>query len=192
MKKTLFIIFATISFHFTYSQDLIIKKTGDELQAKVIELTSTEVKYKRFDNLDGPIVSILKSDVFIIKYENGSKEVFKEETNANTLTVSTSVDFYNNGKIDAQKYYRGYKGAGTLTFITGFISPLIGLIPAIACSSTPPKDENLDYPKIELMKNLDYNTGYNQKAKRIKQSKVWTNWGITFGINLVAVILLSQ
>jgi hypothetical protein len=42
------------------------------------------------------------------------------------------------------------------------------------------------------MKNVDYNTGYNQKAKRIKQGKVWTNWGITFGINLVAVILLMQ
>src|SRR5690554_4319044 len=35
--------------------DNIILRNGDEVKAKVIEVTETEVKYKRCDNLNGPI-----------------------------------------------------------------------------------------------------------------------------------------
>jgi hypothetical protein len=42
------------------------------------------------------------------------------------------------------------------------------------------------------MKNSDYNNGYAQKSKKIKQGKVWTNWGIAFGANLVLVLLMSN
>lgn len=196
MKKILIILFATISFNSSFSQDLIIKKTGDEIKSKVLEVNSTEVKYKKFDNLNGPTFSLEKSDVFIIKYENGTKDVFNEEQPINNIklntTNSSTDDLFIKGKVDAQRNYDGYKGAGTGTLLTSLIiSPLVGLIPAIACSSTSPKDENLNYPNSELMKNSNYYNGYTQKAKKIKQGKVWTNWGIAFGINLVAVLILT-
>ena len=196
MKKHVIFIFAIFAINLAFSQDVIIKKSGEEIKSKIIELTNNDVKYKKFDNQNGPIFTILKSEVFIIKYENGTKDVFNEEkpileSNTSNKTSGTE-DFFMKGKMDAQKNYDGYKGAGTGTFITGFISPIIGLIPAIACSSTPPKDVNLNYPSSELMKNTDYYNGYTQKAKKIKQNKVWTNWGIAFGINVVAVLLLSS
>ena len=40
------------------------------------------------------------------------------------------------------------------------------------------------------MKNSEYANGYRQKAKKIKQKKVWTNLGVAFGINLVLVLAL--
>ena len=40
------------------------------------------------------------------------------------------------------------------------------------------------------MKNPHYYDGYAKKAKKIKQGKVWTNWGIAFGVNLIAALLL--
>lgn len=58
--------------------DLIIFKNGDELKSKVIEINEREIKYKRCDNLDGPLITVNKSDVFMIKYSNGTKEVFKD------------------------------------------------------------------------------------------------------------------
>jgi len=61
------------------SQDLMVKKNGDEILSKVLEITSSEVKYKKFDNQDGPIYSILKSDLLFIKYQNGTKELFNTE-----------------------------------------------------------------------------------------------------------------
>ncbi len=58
--------------------DMITMKNGDELKVKVIEINDKEIKYKRCDNLDGPLITVNKSDVFMIKYANGTKEVFKD------------------------------------------------------------------------------------------------------------------
>jgi hypothetical protein len=41
-----------------------------------------------------------------------------------------------------------------------------------------PQNKNLHYPNPELMKNSEYFFGYTQKARKIKQGKVWLNWGI--------------
>jgi hypothetical protein len=95
------------------------------------------------------------------------------------------------GSTDARSNYDGYKGAGTGTLVTSLVFPLAGLAPAIACSSTPPKDFNLGYPNQELMKNNDYALGYKAEAKKIKQSKVWSNWGIGFGVNLLLFVVIT-
>jgi opacity protein-like surface antigen len=69
----------------TFSQDVITKKNGDEIRAKVVEIGSTDVKYKRFGNETGPTYTLSKSEIFMIKYENGDKDMFNEtvkKTNA--------------------------------------------------------------------------------------------------------------
>lgn len=77
MKSYLILLFFII-FTSAFCQDLIIKKNGDIISSKVIEVLLAEIKYKKADNPQGPIYSILKSDVFLIKYQNGSKDVFEE------------------------------------------------------------------------------------------------------------------
>lgn len=99
-------------------------------------------------------------------------------------------DLYVQGRLDASRYYTGYKGAGTGTLITSLLSPLVGLIPAIATSSSSPNEENLGYPDVELIKQREYYDSYTHQAKKIKQKKVWTNWAIGFGVNLVGVLIL--
>ena len=60
--------------------DNIIFKNGEELDAKVVEITTEVVKYKRCDNLEGPLISVSKNEIFMIRYKNGTKELFKENT----------------------------------------------------------------------------------------------------------------
>lgn len=60
--------------------DLIILNNGDDISVKVVEITQSEIKYKKCDNLNGPIYSITKSEVFTIRYSNGSKEIIKQST----------------------------------------------------------------------------------------------------------------
>jgi hypothetical protein len=59
--------------------DKILLRSGDEISGKVLEIGTSEVKYKRCDNLEGPTISVYKKDVFMITYSNGIKDVFKEE-----------------------------------------------------------------------------------------------------------------
>jgi len=62
----------------TLAQDEIVLRNGDIIKVKVSEVGTTEIKYKKWENLDGPVYSSAKDDIFMIKYENGSKDVFSE------------------------------------------------------------------------------------------------------------------
>jgi len=60
---------------FLFSQDLMVLKNSDEIKAKVVELTDLTIKYKKWENVNGPTYNISRSEVLFIRYENGTKEV---------------------------------------------------------------------------------------------------------------------
>lgn len=60
----------------TFSQDKIYRTDGTLIEAKVQEIGISEIKYKKFNNQNGPAYIIKKNDVRQIVYENGEKEVF--------------------------------------------------------------------------------------------------------------------
>jgi hypothetical protein len=70
------------------AQDVIRLKNGDEINAKVTEIGISEIKYKRFDYLEGPTVVIEKSEVFVIDFQNGTREVFAT-SNTNVPEITT-------------------------------------------------------------------------------------------------------
>jgi hypothetical protein len=74
---------------FITGQDVIVKKNGDEIKAKVEQVLTTEIKYRKFENLTGPLYSIGKPEILMIKYENGSKDTF-EDVNPVSLPVESS------------------------------------------------------------------------------------------------------
>jgi hypothetical protein len=74
MKKIqcyIILFFLTLSFT-SFAQDTIRTKK-DTIAGKVVEIGLEEIKYKDFQNLDGPIIVIEKSKVIEITYENGTK-----------------------------------------------------------------------------------------------------------------------
>ena len=58
------------------AQDVIVKNDGTTITSKVLEITGTEIKYKKYSNLKGPTYTINKTDVNYINYENGERENF--------------------------------------------------------------------------------------------------------------------
>ena len=58
------------------SCDNIILKNGEEISAKIIEITPDLIKYKKCRNLDGPLISIYKNEVLMLRYNDGSKDIF--------------------------------------------------------------------------------------------------------------------
>ncbi|MFN3446946.1 MAG: hypothetical protein ACK44D_14505 [Bacteroidia bacterium] len=84
------------------SQDLIIKKNGEDIQAKVIEINNNEIKFKKYDNQNGPLYTVPKNEVLLIRYENGAKDVFKTEQ----MNISAGTN--NIGKL----YFSFFGGKG--------------------------------------------------------------------------------
>ncbi len=66
------------------AQDIITKKDGSEIRAKVQEVKLNEIRYKIFGNDNSPIYTLSKSDIFMIKYENGDKDLFDNKATDNT------------------------------------------------------------------------------------------------------------
>ena len=76
MKHLLYILLFIASPSFC--QDVITKLTGEDIEAKVLEIGLDVIKYKKSSNLEGPSYSIAKQDVFRIKYKNGEIEIFTQ------------------------------------------------------------------------------------------------------------------
>lgn len=51
------------------AQDRIIRKDGEEIKAKILSTDNTYIRYKRYDNLNGPEYFIYRSDVEKFEYE---------------------------------------------------------------------------------------------------------------------------
>ena len=210
MRKVLLsFIFAFLSIAALQAQDIITKRSGEKLEAKVLEVSTSEIKYKRFNNLEGPTYVVAKGEVMLIQYADKTTESFELPANDNLVASNATgvtpsanqpasvaseapLQLYQKGQNDAQMYYDGYKPAGTGVLIASLVSPLIGLIPAIATSSSTPKMENLDAPNNQLLQQPDYANGYRKSARKIKSGKVWKNWAIGFGTNLVLVLLATS
>ncbi len=75
MKKNL-LVFMTLWAINAGAQDVIVKKDGSTIVSKVLEISGTEIKYKKFTNLEGPTYTLSQADIQLINYENGEKEVF--------------------------------------------------------------------------------------------------------------------
>ena len=79
MKAFRLIAFAAMCMVGSYAsaQDLIVKKDGSVIQAKVTKIGTSEVEYKKWSNQDGPQYSIAVADILAINYQNGEKETFE-------------------------------------------------------------------------------------------------------------------
>jgi hypothetical protein len=77
MKKLLLIILCLPIIGL--GQDNIILKDGEEISSKILRINEENIEYKKSSNLQGPTYTLDKTDVFMIKYENGEKEVFSEK-----------------------------------------------------------------------------------------------------------------
>lgn len=96
MKKN-FILLGVLSLLFSFSalaQDIITTKDGKDIQAKILEITNTEIKYLDFENQDGPSYVLNKADVVLIRYQNGKNEVFSNDSKPQNGTYKPNTSIY--------------------------------------------------------------------------------------------------
>lgn len=75
MNRFFVLLFSFICIN-AYAQDVITTMQGEEIKAKVVKVGITEIEYKRWSNLEGPSYVLPKNQTFMIKYQNGEKDVF--------------------------------------------------------------------------------------------------------------------
>jgi len=107
MKKLIILLFALSGCLSAYSQDEITLRTGETVKAKIVEVGLQDITYKKAENLTGPSYTIKKDKVFMVKYENGTKDVFEAAQQSDTAALAAVksdgppaiIYFYRPGKI---------------------------------------------------------------------------------------------
>lgn len=92
------------------AQDTIFKRSNESVVAKIIEINSTEIKYKRADYIDGPTFVLKNWEIKYIKYANGVIESFENYSaiapTENQLIPKNNLFIQPSGKY---YYYQGIK-----------------------------------------------------------------------------------
>jgi hypothetical protein len=94
--KYFIITLSIIVFHFqkTFAQDTIIKVTGEWVISKITEISDEEVKFKKFNNQDGPVYIEKKYAIKMIKYSNGIVELIgpREKVLVENQPIDITID----------------------------------------------------------------------------------------------------
>lgn len=100
MKKILFMAALAVSALSASAQDILIRKGGDVENVKVLEVTPTEVKFKKAGNPNGPTFTERRSNLISVKYENGEVQKFNDGpvisggNSGSSFTASGDMGYY--------------------------------------------------------------------------------------------------
>jgi len=126
-----------------YSQEKIYLNDGTTIEARVTEIGENAIKYKLWDQPDGPIRNISSNDVSEIHYQDGKIEHFSSEDSFKEQVVKESFD--NEPIIEKYsdiKYYEHQLGEKKLTYSREGKIELLGSLKLI-------KNQNLYFLKYD-------------------------------------------
>ncbi len=96
MKKNLILFIFFCQLVAVFAQDKLISIKNDTILVKVQEITPKEIKYKLADNLNGPLITVNRSEYLLIEFENGTSMVVQDAKAAKKRIVyknSINYDF---------------------------------------------------------------------------------------------------
>jgi len=174
-------IFITISFIFiscfTFSQDYIILKSGEELKTKIISTKVDYISYRLYDDLSGKIRTIEIDEILLVRFKDGTKVIFDNtERLDSTYLLASEFELKRKAIADAKANYKATEPV-IIAICTSLSFPCIGILPSILIANEPPKQENLNIP-AEYKSNLYYVGYYTDEAFKIKKRKV--TWATLF------------
>jgi len=171
----------------TNAHDVITMLNGYEIQAKITEVSTSDIKYKRFDNLEGPTFVILRKDVFAINYTNGTRDVINpinatnkgrtvgEPQSQSKLGLQGGVNFPEGGYLNLFNNYTN--GEHYVKSKTGF---QIGLI-----TDMPFKNQQFGFqPVLSFFQlGLEFgNKGHNPWKSEVKMNFIQVRGNLRYKI----------
>ncbi|KXX67124.1 hypothetical protein [Flammeovirga sp. SJP92] len=78
MRNLILTIVFLLVQHISFGQDIIKFTNSEQQSCKVIEITESHIKYKKSENLEGPVYTVSISEVENITYKNGMIENYSK------------------------------------------------------------------------------------------------------------------
>ena len=91
MKRIIIFLNLIICVTLLNAQDIIITKDSKRIEAKITEINTTTIKYKKWNYQDGPDIYENKNNIAVIMWGNGEVEVFNNEEKQDTIRDSINT-----------------------------------------------------------------------------------------------------
>ena len=165
-------------------------KTGFEIECKVRLVSLSTITYKLKSNPDGPDHEIGKDKVLMIRYANGSKDIFtdteqpEEESYVPDTPELSASDKCHLGTMDADMYH-GWKGASVTS---GVCCGVFGVLACAIGSPTPEKGKQTSMMSgnKDLFSDPNYRKCYEKKARGTKINHALIGWAAWLLLLVVA------
>jgi len=109
MKKNLLIVSFILISAIGFSQDIIVLRENNiEFQAKVTEVTNELVKYKKWENPDGPIYHLSIASIARIRYKNGQEDTFNNDVSVQNNNENSEQPAAKEDKVNHFSTAEGY------------------------------------------------------------------------------------
>lgn len=136
--------------------DVITFKDGSEKEVKIIEVSTSEVKYKRCNDPNSPIYSVSKDKVLSLKYPNGDKDIFNDKqaqsetsSEGKSQLIALLLCIFLGG-LGIHRFYLGHHVMGVIYLLTGGLCGIGWLIDMflILTGGLKPKNGDDYNPKL--------------------------------------------
>lgn len=147
MKKPTLLLLAIFLQVFASAQDIIVTKNQERIDAEILEVSQTEIRYKKASNPTGPTFVIDKNEISTLLFKNGEVEILDQTKFSpnDTITKIDNVYFFKGQKMSKyeflnfieknsqeafQYYLHGQKlwRAGWITFGVGVGADILGTV----------------------------------------------------------------
>lgn len=91
MRK-LFTLATLVTTICSFAQDIIVTNKAQKIDAKILEVTSSEIRYKELDNLDGPVFILRADEINSIIYANGKVVLYNQQQVHETADEQRSAE----------------------------------------------------------------------------------------------------
>lgn len=193
MRFSLLALFLGVASLSAQAQDTILRTNGDEINARVLAITPTDVAYVPATNPPTTdTLHLAATEIFLIRYANGTKEVLSQVT-APVEVARTAQQMQAHGQLDAKKYFRSpgaFWGTAGATLVTLPAYGLGGVVAGATIAATPPKRHNLLVPDQALLNDPNYVSGYQKQAQRKKLGQAAGGLGVGLATGVVAIYAL--
>lgn len=193
MRNIILFLFVILCFHVLQAQDTLFRTNGTVLLVKISDILNKEIKYvDKTDSLN-PVSYFISKDLVEKIYISDSNKYIFIDKNIPLIKkpVKTDREWMLQGTKDAGLFYHGYGTAACITGGAAAYLPLFGLVAALSTATVAPRIKNLGIPDPEYAKNPYYVMGYTQQARKIKNRRIWTSFGIGTGTFIGLLVLLN-
>ena len=94
MKKIMLLLVVIITTTTLFAQDVIVTTDSKKIEAKIVEVSSQQVKYLDFNNQEGPTFVLSTDEIAAIIFSNGQVKVYEHNTPKSVVVQSNVKSEY--------------------------------------------------------------------------------------------------